>query len=362
LGLLVVEPRSVIEDHEQVNLNRTTLLVLLTALLSCGARAATEAEQCNAPSGTQPFEFVDGENVLRGFIDFPKRSGPHAAVLIIHGSGKTDVFHGGGFYYGSYEQLRNTFRDAGLATVVWDKPGNGCSTGSYAPGIPLRQRAHEATLALRALKLRSDIDPARMGLWALSQGGWVAPMAAVQTNDVNFLVLVSGPGRDVPGLTEYQALARLKAQGIGDMELETAAAHMRRALAIMRAGGPIESYVKAVEPLQRYPVLREFGITEGTPEDYRFWQNVVDFQYRPDTALRELRQPVLAIFGDRDDVVNWRESIHVYREAFRSGGNGDVTIKVFRDADHELMHVGSTQPVGGYLETMKKWLSKQTRD
>jgi uncharacterized protein len=342
-----------------MNPSRTTWFVLLTALWLTDARAATATEQCKPPPGTQAFEFVDAENVLRGFIDFPKGSGPHAAVLIVHGSGKTDVFHGGGFYYGNHEQLRNTFREAGFATVVWDKPGDGCSSGSYAPGIPLRQRAHETTLALRALKQRSDIDPSRMGLWALSQGGWVAPMAAVQTNDVSFLVLVSGPGRDVPGLTEYQALSRLKAQGIGGRELETAAVHLRRALAIMRAGGPIESYVAAVEPLQRYPVLREFGITEGTPENYRFWQNVVDFQYRPDTALRELRQPVLAIFGDRDDVVDWRESIQVYREAFKSGGNGDVTIKVFKDADHELLRVDSkTQPVAGYLETMKQWLSK----
>lgn len=187
--------------------------------------------------------------------------------------------------------------------MVWDKAGNGCSTGSYAPGIPLRQRA--------------------------------------------------------PGLTEYQALAKLQAQGVRGTELDSAAAHLRRALAIMRAGGPIESYLAAVAPLRRYPVLREFGITEATPENYSFWQNLVDFQYRPDTALRELHQPVLAIFGDRDEAVDWRESIQVYREAFRRGGNRDVTIKVFKGADHELMRLGSkTQPVAGYLEAMKKWLTK----
>ena len=186
-------------------------------------------------------------------------------------------------------------------------------------------------------------------------------MTAVQTSDVSFLILVSGPGRDVPGLTEYQALAKLQAQGVRGAELESAAVHLRRALAIMRAGGPIESYRAAVEPLRRYPVLREFGITEATPENYRFWQDLVDFQYRPDTALRELHQPVLAIFGDRDDAVDWRESIQVYREAFKRGGNRDVTIRVFKGADHELMRSGSkTQPVDGYLEAMKKWLTRHS--
>lgn len=36
-----------------------------------------------------------------------------------------------------------------------------------------------------------------------------------------------------------------------------------------------------------------------------------------------------APFGDCDDVVNWRDSIRVYREAFKVGGTGDATIKVF---------------------------------
>lgn len=97
------------ETHD----SSATLLVMLAAFsLTNGVCAAAEAEQCKPPDGTQPFEFVDGENVLRGFVDLPKGTGPHAAVLIIHGSGKTDVFRGGGFYYGSYERLRNTFREA----------------------------------------------------------------------------------------------------------------------------------------------------------------------------------------------------------------------------------------------------------
>lgn len=95
----------------------------------------------------------------------------------------------------------------------------------------------------------------------------------------------------------------------------------------MRAGGAVAEFVEAVKPLQKYPSFRELGITTGTAENYRAWQDAVDFQYRP----------VLALFGDHDVLVNWRESERIFRQTFEEGGNREVTIKVFKNADHNLM-------------------------
>ena len=339
---------------------RSWVLIALT-VVAAPARSAEGPDKCRAPDGTQPFEFVAEQNQLRGFIDMPATSGAHPVVLILHGSGSTDVFHGSAAYNGQYEILRKTFRDAGFATAVWDKAGNGCSTGGYPHGNPIRERARETLAALRALKQRSDIDAGRMGLWGISQGGWIGPMVAVQTDDVDFLILVSAPARDAVSQLEYQALTELRARGIPDAEVEVAAAHLRRAFAIMRAGGAVEEYVAAVVPLQKYPTLRDLGITVGTPEDYRKWQDTADFHYRPDTALRELDQPVLAIFGDQDALVNWRESARIFRETFKDGGNRDLTIKVFKNADHNQMTGASPHFVDGYLETMRAWLIRVGR-
>jgi uncharacterized protein len=347
--------------HNHMRRIRTTLATILTALsLYCDLSLAAADAGCKAPDGTQPFEFMVGENRLRGFIDLPDESRPNPAVLIIHGSGGTDVFRSSDVYNGSYDILRRTFRAAGVATVVWDKAGNGCSAGAYPHGNPIRERATETVAALRALKQRNDIDAARMGLWGISQGGWIAPMAAVQTDDVGFLILVSGPARDAVSQLEYQALSELRAGGVPERELRIAASHLRRAFALMRAGGSSEDYAAAVAPLQGYQALRKLGVTEGTPDSYRNWQNTVDFHYRPDTALRELQQPVLALFGDHDVLVDWRESVRIYRESFSSGGNDNFTIKIFKNADHNLMAVGSqSRFVDGYLQTMQTWLAKR---
>jgi alpha-beta hydrolase superfamily lysophospholipase len=337
------------------SLRRAIFAVLL--LHGACAVAADDVERCSAPAGTQPFEFSFRESHLRGFIDFPAGPGPHAAVLVIHGSGGTDVFHGGTEYNGRYTALRDTFRSADVATVIWDKAGNGCSTGAYSSGNPIRERAGEAVAALRALKQRRDIDASRMGLWGISQGAWAVPMAAVQDADVRFLILLSAPGRDALSQFEYQALTALRASGTPEAELRVVATHLRLAFAIMRAGGSVEDYAAALEPLQKYAALRELGFMVGTPDSYRTWQNSVDFQYRPDTALRELQQPVLAVFGDRDVLVDWRDSVPILRESLRAGGNRDLTIKVFRNADHNLMSVGpDPQFVKGYLPLLRDWL------
>jgi alpha-beta hydrolase superfamily lysophospholipase len=321
------------------------------------AVAADDAGRCSAPAGTQSFEFDFRESHLRGFIDLPAGGGPHAAVLVLHGSGGTDVFHGASEYNGGYRALRDAFRSVGVATVIWDKAGNGCSTGAYSSGNPIRERAGEAVAALRALKQRHDIDASRMGLWGISQGSWAAPMAAVQSADVRFLILVSAPARDAVSQLEYQALTALRASATPETELRIAAADLRRAFALMRAGGSLEDYATAVAPLQKYTALHDLGFLSGTPESYSAWQSSVDFQYRPDTALRELQQPVLAVFGDRDVLVDWRDSVKILRESLRAGGNRDLTIKIFRNANHNLMSEGADpQLVAGYLPMLRDWL------
>jgi hypothetical protein len=62
-------------------------------------------------------------------------------------------------------------------------------------------------------------------------------------------------------------------------------------------------------------------------------------------------------------VVDWRESAAIYRESFKRANNRDLTIKVFRRADHSLNVIGRTNGeqrvsrfVDGYFDTMIDWL------
>jgi len=340
---------------------KRSCLLILVLLASAGAAYAKQS--CTVPAGTVPIEFRSGENTLRGFLDKPPTSGKHPLILILHGSGSTNVMGGDGGYNSSYDELRAAFRRAGFATAVWDKAGSGCSEGGYLIRTPLLERTEEAVAALDALKARDDGDAASIGLWAISEGAWVAPMAAVRRPEIAFLIVVSAPGGDALSETEYLAFNLLTQSGVGAAEARQAVATLRRAFLIANAGGSHAEFLAAIEPLEKYPGFGELRITE-TPEmktspaaaaDYRLNQRASDYVLRADTFLRELRQPTLAIFGGRDIQVDWRTSERLYREAFALGSNSALTIKVFPDAGHNLYGTDSSF-VKGYVDLMVDWL------
>lgn len=349
--------------------------VFALALLTCGfltpyACSAEPARRCVVPERAAHFEFTTDGNTLRGFIDLPAAAGKHPAIVIVHGSGGTNVAQGDEPYSGSYAEMRAAFRSAGIATVVWDKAGNGCSEGHYLHADDVYGRANEVVSAVEVLKNRNDIDASRIGVWGISQGGWIAPMAAVRSPDIKFLILVSGPGKDFFSTWGYQALNQLRADGIPEKEARAAVSTMHRALAVMRAGGTYDEFTRASRPLLKYPVFgKQLGITGGTKETYakgqapqlmRIWATSAD------TYLSALDVPLLAIFGEHDDKIEWRESVRIYRDAYGHAGNRDLTIKVFKSANHDLFAVSpakvpkqsssAPQLVPGYLATMIAWL------
>jgi len=129
------------------------------------AQTADARAACVPPENTNLVEFQSGDNTLRGFIELPKGHGKHPAIMMVHWGNPTDVT-----VDSYYDEMRGAFRAAGIATVIWDKAGNGCSSGEYASRLPIQERASEAIDAVAMLKKRDDIDPHRIGLWALSQG------------------------------------------------------------------------------------------------------------------------------------------------------------------------------------------------
>jgi 2,6-dihydroxypseudooxynicotine hydrolase len=78
----------------------------------------------------------------------------------------------------------------GLATLSFDGPGQG--EGEYDFAI-----RGDYEVAVKAvidwLQTRADVDPARLGLWGVSLGGYYAPRAAAFDNRIKACIALSGP-------------------------------------------------------------------------------------------------------------------------------------------------------------------------
>jgi hypothetical protein len=311
------------------------------------------------PTNGAAVEFRSGSNTLRGFIDLPQGSGRHPVIVVVQGSGPTDVT----VDTRPFQEQRAAFRRAGIATLIWDKAGNGCSEGKYSHEFALRERASETLAAVQMLRGRADIDPQRIGLLGVSQGAWVAPMAAVRSSDVALLITVSAPGRDAISQMIFAAVTRLRESGVGADEAERARVTLQRAFAIARAGGTPEEFRAAVEPLQRYSLLREQLMLDATSRGYMSAvQQVPEWSISADILLQAIRQPTIAFFGDRDTLIDTPESVEIYRESFARGGNQDLTVRTLKNAGHGMIAVpaddrrGGSMFADGYLETMVSWL------
>ncbi len=88
------------------------------------------------------------------------------------------------------DAYENTFLARGLATLAFDGPGQGEAEydfpirGDYE--VPVQAVIDWATQ-------RADIDPARIGMWGVSLGGYYAPRAAAFDKRIKACIALSGP-------------------------------------------------------------------------------------------------------------------------------------------------------------------------
>jgi len=84
-------------------------------------------------------------------------------------------------------------------------------------------------------------------------------------------------------------------------------------------------------------------------------------------VLNKIQCPVLAIFGGKEFIVDWRKTKMLYNETIRRNNNNRLTIKTFPEGNHGIVKckTGSLKGkmdklefCGGYLETMTTWLKE----
>lgn len=169
--------------------------------MGCGAPAVP-----TAPEFGQEVVFADhrevdvrlpaGDVALAGTLYLPIGEGRFPLVVYVHGSGRETRMPFLDTQTGRLTYSAKPWVDHGMAVFSYDKRGSGASGGACCPFrepgyFPLL--ASDALAAVAALAHHAAIDRSRMGLYGLSQGGWVAPNAAVRSTEIAFVVIVSGP-------------------------------------------------------------------------------------------------------------------------------------------------------------------------
>jgi uncharacterized protein len=161
----------------------------------------------------QDIQFTNGDVHLAGTVYLPE-SGDHLpAVVALHGA--SDATRDAALY----RHLREGLPAIGVAVLIYDRRGSGASSGTLK-GIDYQTLADDAIAAQTALTKVRRIDPGKIGFWGLSQGGWLAVLAAERTQNAAFAISVSAPLTTPEMQMEFATTNLLTVRGYSRKDVE----------------------------------------------------------------------------------------------------------------------------------------------
>lgn len=271
-------------------------LVLGLVLMACGRTVESCVADC--------IPIPSGDISLAAQLELPPGPGPHPILVVVHGSGKVER--------GQFTCETSPWLERGVGLLCYDKRGVGQSTGSYSnvgtgssvEVFPIL--AGDVVAVVEYVAGRPEIDADRIGLIGGSQAGWLMPLAASLSDEIDFIISISGATSSV---------------GISD----------------------------------RFDAIAERGLSEEEIEaDLASYEGTLGFDPRP--VLEELDIPVLWLYGGRDQSNPTANDISIIEEIVAEHGS-DFTIEFFPTANHALVDVETGTPIDA-LAPMFPWLNR----
>jgi hypothetical protein len=325
------------------------------------------------------FESQDAAVRLAGTLTLPRGNGPFPAVLLISGAGPQDrdeAIMG----HRPFLVLADHLTCQGIAVLRVDDRGVGKSSGDLAKAT-VEDFVGDALAGVNFLKARAEIDPRRIGLVGHSEGGAVAPLVAVRSPAVAFIVLLAGVGVPMDQLLLRQAADLARVMGASEAAIATNAAVQQRIFEIVRTEPDLAAAERQVRSLldeQMKLFTDEQRKALGHGEAWLEaqvkmaaspWMRHL-LTYDPKATLMKVRCPVLALNGAKDLQVSAKENLAAIRQALEAGGNTNVETIELAGLNH-LLQPCQTGAVAEYsrieetiaplaLETIDRWIRAQT--
>ncbi len=310
-----------------------------------------------SPYKEEEITFKNGDIELSGSLVIPSTKGPHPAVILVHGSGPvTQDFYG---------PLSYLLAQNGIAVLSYDKRGIGKSTGHWLDQS-FEDLASDVVAGLNLLKNRKEIRPEKIGLWGISQGGWIVPLAASQSKDVAFAILISAAGVTPAEQTLMSTEAEMRVQDLPEDKINQAITETKTQIDSLNSEEAKKEFEAQVEKLKsegNEKLLSSSGLEN--PRFLLFYRRIMNFNTIPN--LQKLMCPVLVIYGEKDRVVPVKGNKEKLEKALEK--NRDATFMVFPDGDHALLltKTGSTQEyfyanqfVPGFFQLLVQWIQEKT--
>jgi pimeloyl-ACP methyl ester carboxylesterase len=281
--------------------------------------------------------------------------GPPVALLVMHpGSGPSD--RDNDVYF---PPIRAALLARHVAVASFDKRGVGGSGGSWLEA-GIEEQADDLLSGVAAA--HAEVPEVPVGVFGHSQGGWVVLEAVRRAapSELAFAVTSSGPAVTVGAQERYSTHRTLVARRVPapDAARIDATTDELYSLAERRAGYD-EMLAWAADPARADDIalaLAHGAFGDELPPRPLWDLLVLLAAFDPLPALRAVRVPLLAVFGDADDVVPVDVSVSVLRDHVDPAR---LQVAVLAGGGHRLSPPGATGFVDGYPDVVVDFVAGQ---
>jgi pimeloyl-ACP methyl ester carboxylesterase len=277
----------------------------------------------------QSVTFTNEGATLRGRLYIPDVGHKVPAVVVFHGASEpladTPL----------YDHLRQGLPAIGIAVLLFDRRGTGASTGN--PNVAYSTLADDGVAGARAILRFPNIDPTRVGYWGISQGGWIATLAAAGDLHAAFAIAVSAPLVTAETQMEFAMTNQLFVLGYSKADVDEMLDARRKLDGYFNGRNSRADAVAALDKIQSAPwfklmYLPKADSVPANPADSP-WRKQMDVDFL--ASLERLKIPVLFIFGDSDPWIPVSSTVGLLRDAPKT--NPLLDYAVVPNANHLMM-------------------------
>jgi pimeloyl-ACP methyl ester carboxylesterase len=310
---------------------------------------------------------------LPATLTLPPGSGPFPAVVLITGSGPQDR-NESLLSHQPFLVLADYLTRRGIAVLRADDRGVG-GTSKGGPNDTTENYAADALAGVEFLKTRKEINAKRIGLIGHSEGALAAPMAAVKSSDIAFIVLMAGPGISGAKLLNKQIALIAAAECEKEVERSVAEGQQLMTTVIQEKDDAVarqklhEGAVKRAEAAKK-KIDSQLASADAQSAAWATPWFRYFLSYDPRPTLLKLRLPVLAINGEKDLQVPAKDDLEAIDQALKAAGNKDYKIVLLPNLNH-LFQTTRTGAPSEYaeieetfapiaLQTIGDWIAAHT--
>lgn len=245
---------------------------------------------------------------FKGTLTYPKKEGKYPLMIMISGSGiqnrDEEIMQ-----HRPFAVIADYMANNGIAVFRYDDRGFGTEDTALFNATTL-DFANDVESALNALKNHPNIDADKIGLVGHSEGGLIAPIVASRNSEVDFLILLAGPGVNGMEVLVEQTKAILKVNGYSKKEIE----EQLKALKNGELAGHSQPWMKCFLDLE--------------PAEY----------------LKKVKQPILVLNGTKDLQVLHYQNLPAIKKALKEGGNKSYEIHKLKGLNHLFQECKTGSP------------------